>query len=254
MASSLPAHPSEQHLPLLSNALLYKVTAAVALVAALTLAITLGGRWIGQRISLAGHTTSTKIFNVTIGEDSLHLSANTIRFPSERADGNAERVDLYLTFPQMQGYGEENRLSFDDISRSSSLVFVQLTQSTMSRDMSGRLEPIYSHLIEGAPFAGPHGLTGHHLRADAGYGSEVLLTAPRPGKPDYVVRCLLPASPTKATSGDCQRDVKVGNDLSLLYRFSSALLGDWDHIDNSVQQFVVTRLNPSPTVSLKVKQ
>jgi hypothetical protein len=242
MAASLPNAAPVQHLPLLSTAFVYRLAAAVLLLAALTIAIAVGGRWLGQRLSLAGHTTSTQLFNITIGEDSLQLAANTIRFPSERVDGVTERVDLYLTFPQMQGYTDANRLSFNDISRSSSLVFLQLTQGTMSRDMSGRLEPIYSHLMEGKPFAGPHGLIAHRLRADAGYGGVVLLTAPRPGMPDYVVRCLLPTTPEKATSGDCQRDVKVGNDLSLLYRFSSTQLGDWDHIDAALQTFVETRL------------
>lgn len=242
MASSLSTAAPARHLPLLSTAFVYRLTAVVVLMAALTIAIAVGGHWLGQRLSLAGHTTSTKTFNVVIGEDSLRLAANTIRFPSERVDGVTERVDLYLTFPELQGYSETNRLDFNDISRSASLVFLQLTQSTMSRDMSGRLQPIYSHLIEGKPFAGPHGLTAYRLRADAGYGGEVLLTAPRIGKPDYVVRCVLPPTPEKATNGDCQRDVKIGNDLSLLYRFSSNLLGDWDHIDASLQTFVETHL------------
>ena len=246
MASPLPTATPAHHLPMLSTAFVSRLAAAVLLLAALTVMIAIGGRWLGQRMSLAGHTTSTQDFTVTIGEDSLKLAGNTIRFPSERVDGQTERVDLYLTFPGMEGYTDANRMNFNDISQSSSLVFLQLTQSTMSRDMSGRLEPIYSHLIEGAPFSGPHGLVAHRLRADAGYGGEVLLTAPRPGKPDYVVRCLLPPTPENATSGDCQRDIKIGNDLSLLYRFSSTLLGNWDHIDAALQTFVETRLTPPP--------
>ncbi len=247
MAASASPSADGNSLPLLPGLFAWRFVAVISLLALLTIAIAIGGRWIGRRISLAGHTTSTQTFAITIGEDSLRLAANTIRFPSERADGVAERVDLYLTFPQMQGYSDANSMNFNDISRSSSLVFLQLTQGTMSRDMSGRLEPIYTHLFEGAPFAGPNGLTGHRLRSDAGYAGETLLTAERLGKPDYVVRCLLPPSPEKATSADCQRDVKIGNDLSLLYRFSSRQLADWDHIDAALQQFVQTRLVQSPS-------
>jgi hypothetical protein len=228
--------------PLISGGFLYRLTAGVALLAVATVAITAGGRWLGDKISLAGHTASTKPVTVTIGEDALQLSANTIRFPSERVDGAAERVDLYLTWPQMRGYSDADRLRFDDISQSSSLLFLQLSQGTMSRDMSGRLEPIYSHLMEGAAFDGPAGLTAHRLRGDAGYNGEVLLTAPRAGEPDYVVRCILPPSPDKATSGDCQRDIRIGRDLSVLYRFSSNLLGDWRSMDTAVSAFVGTRL------------
>ena len=242
MASPLSHTAAVDEQPLISSGLVYKLTSGVALLAALTVAISVGGHWLGEKISLAGHTTETKPIVVTIGEDMLHLTANTIRFPSERVDGAAERVDLYLTWPQMQGYSEADRLRFDDISQSSSLIFLQLSQSTMSRDMSGRLEPIYSHLIEGDAYAGPSGLTAHRLRADAGYNGEVLLTAPRAGEPDYVVRCILPSSTALATSGDCQRDVKVGKDLSVLYRFSSHQLGDWYSMDAAVQSFVKARL------------
>ncbi|MDE1992092.1 MAG: hypothetical protein KGI75_06290 [Rhizobiaceae bacterium] len=242
MAPPLSSAAAINEQPLISSGLVYRLTGGIAVLAALTVAITIGGRWLGETISLAGHTADVTPVTVTIGEDTLRLASNTIRFPSERANGTAERVDLYLTWPQMQGYSDADRLRFDDISQSSSLIFLQISQSTMSRDMSGRLEPIYSHLMEGDAFAGPHGLTAHRLRADAGYSDEVLLTAPRAGAPDYVVRCILPASPEQATSGDCQRDVKVGRDLSVLYRFSSNQLGDWQSMDAAVQDFVKTRL------------
>ncbi|MBB3382264.1 MULTISPECIES: hypothetical protein [unclassified Rhizobium] len=228
--------------PLISSGFVYRLMAGVAVLAALTVAISVGGNWLGEKISLAGHTTDTKPISITIGDDTIRLAANTIRFPSERLNGPAERVDLYLTWPQMQGYSEADRLRFDDISQASSLIFLQISQSTMSRDMSGRLGPIYSQLMDGASYAGPFGLTAHRLRADAGYNGEILLTASRSGETDYVVRCLLPSSPALATSGDCQRDVKVGKDLSVLYRFSSNQLGDWRTMDAAVQDFVKTRL------------
>ncbi|WP_454849534.1 hypothetical protein [Rhizobium binxianense] len=228
--------------PLLSTGLLLRAMALIALLALLTIAIGIAGRWLGRHISLAGNTDSMADITLTIGRDTVRFPANTIRFPSQRHDGATERVDLYLTWPQMQGYGEENRRRFDDIGLSAGLIFLQVTQSTMSRDMSGRLEPIYSHLIEGSAEPFRYGLTLHRLRADAGYGGEVLLTAPRTGAPDYVLRCILPSAPDKATSGDCQRDIKVGRDLSVLYRFSSNRLADWSHIDAVIRTFVETRL------------
>ncbi|MEZ2127452.1 MULTISPECIES: hypothetical protein [unclassified Sinorhizobium] len=243
MAPSSPLSSAViEEAPLISPRFLARVTVVVAALAALTLAISVAGRWFGQHILLAGHTTSTKIVELTIGEDRLRLPENTIRFESQRRDGEAERVDLYLTWPQMQGYTAADRHRFDDISQSTGLIFVQITQGTMSRDMSGRLEPIYSHLVEGEPTNIDAGLTLRRLREDAGYTDEVLLTAPRLNEPDYAVRCMLPSAPDKATSGDCQRDIKVGKDLSVLYRFSSVQLGDWDHIDAAIRTFVEKRL------------
>jgi hypothetical protein len=236
------AHSAPDEQPLFSTGFLLRTMAAIAVLAVLTVAISIGGRWFGRHISLAGNTDSTVEIMLAIGRDTVKFPENAIRFPSQRHEGAAERVDLYLAWPEMQGYGKENHLRFDDVAQSSGLIFLQVTQGTMSRDMSGRLEPIYSHLLEGpaAPFR--NGLTLHRLRADAGYGDEVLLTAPVEGGPDYVVRCILPSAPDKAASGDCQRDIKVGRDLSVLYRFSSSHLDDWEHIDAAIRTFVETRL------------
>lgn len=245
MAAPQSASSFPEELPLISNRFLGKLTAIVAVLALLTVGISVGGRWFGQRISLAGQTDSTEIHSIVIGQDRLNLSANTIRFSRQRAAGAAERVDLYLTWPEMDGYTGANRQRFDDIARSNSLLFLQMSQSTMSRDMSGRLQPIYSHLFAGAPEKSAYGLTLHRLKPEAGYGDEVVLTAVRPGKPDYVVRCLMPATPQEATSGDCQRDIHIGKDLSVLYRFSSTVLSDWDHIDADIQSFVQKRLQAS---------
>ncbi|ARO24194.1 hypothetical protein CO659_26825 [Rhizobium sp. S9] len=240
MSQAAQSAPDEQ--PLLSTRFLLRTMVAISVLAVLTVAISIAGRSFGRHISLAGNTDSTAEITLTIGRDTVKFPENTIRFPSQRHDGGTERVDLYLAWPSMQGYGKDNHLRFDDVAQSSGLIFLQIAQSTMSRDMSGRLEPIYSHLIEGRAEPFRDGLTLHRLRADAGYGGEVLLTAPVKGGPDYVVRCILPSTPDKAASGDCQRDIKVGKDLSVLYRFSSSHLADWEHIDAAIRLFVEPRL------------
>ncbi len=242
MAGSASIPTATHEVPLISGRFVYRLTIVVAVLALLTVAISVGGRWFGERIALAGHTDSREQFQVQIGLDKLMLAANTIRFREQRQPGTTERADLYLTWPQMQGYAAADRERFDDVGQSSSLIFLQLSQSTMSRDMSGRLEPIYAKLFDGEPQPVNFGLTLHRLRGDSGYGKEVVLTASRPGEPDYVVRCLLPGPGEAPNSGDCQRDIHIGQDLTVLYRFSSALLRDWQHIDASVRLFVENRL------------
>ncbi|MGK6316803.1 hypothetical protein [Neorhizobium sp. DT-125] len=242
MAGPAPVPSVADEAPLISSRFLYRLTAIVAVLVALTVAIGIGGHWFGQRIALAGHTEGTEELLIRIGQDELSLPANTIRFRDQRRSGVAERVDLYLTWPELKGYSADLRPRFDDIAQSSALIFLQLSQSTMSRDMSGRLDPIYSKLFDGEPQPVNFGLTLHRLRSDSGYGNEIVLSARRPGAPDYVVRCLLPGSGENPTSGDCQRDIHIGQDLTVLYRFSSALLKDWQHIDAAVRLFVETRL------------
>lgn len=112
----------------------------------------------------------------------------------------------------------------------------------MSEDMSGRFGPIYSRLTEREPVPLKHGLLLHRLRADSGYGKEVILTGEREGESAYVVRCLLPQTPQAATGSDCQRDIHAGQDLSLFYRFSSALLPQWQKLDTDVKNYIEHRL------------
>ena len=234
----------DDHAPLINPRFLYKLTAIAVVLAVLTALISLGGKWYGATLSLAGHTTSTEINDIFIGQDHLRLASNTIRFEEQRQTGIVERVDLYLTWPHMAGYSDETRQLFDDVNRPDALIFLQISQSTMSRDMSGRVEPIYRHLFEGEAQPGPAGLTLHNMKQNSGYGEEMLLTAPRGAEAPFAVRCIIPTSPKDATSADCQRDIHIGKDLVVLYRFSSQLLPQWQAIDEAVVKFVNEHLAP----------
>ena len=197
---------------------------------------------LGERIALAGHTESVEPVDLIVGQDQVRLEANTIRFEEQRQSGRVDRVDLYLTWPELEGYADRRRKRVNDVAHPESLVFLQLSQSTMSRDMSGRLAPIYRHLFEGAPQGWSHGLTLHRLKENSGYGDEVFLTGTMPDGSAYAVRCLLPATEGQSTGADCQRDIHVGTDLSLLYRFSSRLLPQWQAMEGAVRAHVEHRL------------
>ncbi len=248
MTRRASAQPQED-LPLISDRLMLRLTVAGILLVLMTLALSIGGRWLGERMALGGHSESGTMLAVTIGEDRLQIPENTIRFAEQRQSGPTERIDLYLTWPGLLGYSHEQRASFDNTDRPDLLIFLQISQSTMSKDMSGRLEPIYTQLFDGPPEPYGNGLTLHHLKNTSGYGQEVLLTAEPAGRLPFVVRCLLPSAGERATSGDCQRDIHVGRDLTVLYRFSSNLLKDWNHIDAAVASFVDARLDASGTTS-----
>ncbi len=228
----------DEHVPLLSNRLLTRLTIGVAVLAGLTVGISIAGRMLGERIALAGHTENAEPIDVVIGQDQIRLPANVIRFEEQRHTGLAERVDLYLTWPEMQGYSNAERGRFNDANRPESLIFLSLSQSTMSKDMSGRLEPIYSHLFDGHTELGPAALTLRHLKDNSGYGNEVFFTGTLPDGSDYAVRCMMPAADAPSTSADCQRDIHIGSDLSVLYRFSSRLLPQWQAMEARVRDYL----------------
>jgi hypothetical protein len=244
MTANPAAGPDDDHAPLISSRFVYMLTAAVVGLAVLTATISLAGRWYGENLSLAGHTTSTEPTDIFIGQDHLRFASNYIRFEQQRVTGRAERVDLYLTWPGLQGYTNETRALFNDVGQPESLLFLQISQSTMSRDMSGRIEPIYQHLFSGTILPGPAGLVRHEMKQNSGYGQEVFFTANRDGDTPYAVRCMMPATPALSTSADCQRDIHIGRDLVVLYRFSSQLLPQWQAIDTAITTFLNDRLIP----------
>lgn len=232
----------EEHL--FSARIIKRLCVGIAVLAGLTGILSYAGRELGDRIALAGHTEDRTTLNILIGEDHLRLPSNAIRFQDQRQTGRTDRLDVYLTWPEMEGYTSENRDRFNDVSQPENLIFLQFSQSTMSRDMSGRVEPIYSHLFEGAPESGPAGLTMRHLREGSGYADETLLTGTMPDGSIYAVRCILPARGQPSTSADCQRDIHTGDDLSLLFRFSSRLLPQWQEMETAVRSYARQHLVP----------
>lgn len=232
--------------PLITQRLIIKILLSLALLALVATAITWFGHWYGERLTLAGHTESTQPLKITIGTDTLILPENVIRFREQRVEGQAESINLYLSWPQMQGYTAQDAARFNEPDKTSDLIFVEISEATMSRDMSGRYEPIYQRLITEAATDYGHGLTLHRMKQESGYAGEVLLTGARQGLPDYVIRCVLPSQPDESSSADCQRDIHMGSGLNVLYRMSSTHLPDWDHIDAAITTFVANALLEQP--------
>ena len=230
--------------PLLSAGLARKMIAGAAVLATLTVGIGFAGKWYGRRIAVGEYTASTTPIDITIGPDRLTIPENALRFPEQRVSSTQEQINLALQWPEMTGYDVRDAHRFFDISNAASLIFIQMSQSIMTRDMSGRVAPIYSRLYDGAAEAGPAGLMLHRFRQGSGYGDEVLLTDPNGGTAPYAVRCVLPATPAQSTGADCQRDILAGTDLSVQYRFSANLLKDWKALDAAVKAYADSHIRP----------
>jgi len=222
---------SDQIRPI-DSAFMLRVFYAFAALAVLSIAISFGGKWFGRSIAMGGHTDDTTVYEIVIGNDVLAVPANVIRFESARRDGIAERLDLYLHWPDMTGYAAATAADFNRSGEDGRIIFLRFEPRMMSRDMSGRYEPIYSNLIEPAGTPGPAGIKFHRFREKAGYLDEVLAIAERSGAP-FVARCL--TGPTAETSfAPCERDLQVGEFLSLTYRFPLGLLARWEALDAAV--------------------
>ncbi|PDQ17155.1 hypothetical protein CN311_31550 [Mesorhizobium sanjuanii] len=215
------------------STLMKRVFYAFATLALLSVAISLGGKWFGRSIAMAGYTDDTTIHKIVIGNNVIAVPANFIRFDQARRDGIASRLDLYLRYPEMDGYSTAARDDFNHIGPRGNIVFLSFEQQMMSRDMSGRFAPIYSALIAQPGTPGPGGTTLYGFTEKSGYLNEVLAVAGRPGKDPFVARCL--SGPSAAESlAPCERDIQVGDNLSLSYRFPREFLGDWQALDAAI--------------------
>lgn len=209
---------------------------AVAL-ALLTVVLVVAGYYFGHTISLGGHTEETDVHEVVIGNSVLALPANTIRFQAQRRDGVAQRVDLYLHWPDMQGYQAEFIRDFNGAGDKKALLFLTFEPHATSRDMSGRYGPVYSTLTDGPGIKGPAGLIIQTFRATSGFVSEQLVSSPESkGRSFFVARCLDEAT-SKSNLASCQRDVFIGEDLQLTYRFPRELLANWQELEQKVLAF-----------------
>lgn len=214
------------------STLMKRVFYVFAALALLSVAISLGGKWLGRSIAMAGYTDDTTVRQVVMGNNVISVPANFIRFDQARRDGNASRLDLYLRYPEMDGYSTAARGDFNHTT-TRKIIFLSFEPRMMSRDMSGRFAPIYSALIVKPGTPGPGGTTLYGFAEKSGYLNEVLAVADRPGKDPFVARCL--SGPTAEESlAPCERDIQVGDDLSLTYRFPRELLGNWQVLDAAI--------------------
>lgn len=214
-----------------------RVLLVFVLLALVSAVISVAGKWAGHSIALAGHTDDTTVREIVIGNDVLSVPSNMIRFEASRRDGVASRLDLYVRWPQMDGYSTAAREDFNHggtgAAHSRTILFLSFEQRMMSRDMSGRFEPIYRPLLDGAGRRGPAGLTVHDFADRSGYVDEVLVTGDREGAPPFVMRCLSGAA-LRESLAPCERDIHVGQGLSLSYRMPAELAGSWREIDAAV--------------------
>ncbi len=133
------------------NAFLYRTLLFLTVLAVATAAITLAGRLLRKDPLPGGTHGKPRDHRVVLGENVASVPENAIRFDSARRSGIANRLDLYLHWPSMEGYTAARRDDFNNVSTVRSILFLTLEEQTMSRDMTGRFRPIYSSLIGQKP-------------------------------------------------------------------------------------------------------
>jgi hypothetical protein len=205
--------------------------------AGLSLLINVGERAVGSRIALGGHSDRVKRYEIVVGNDVLSVPENMIRLPEQRRTGEAQRLDLYVSWPRLAGYNANEAATFNGALAGSNLLFLSFEERVMSRDMTGRYEPIYKFLTDGEGTRGPLGLTRYKLKSKAGYLNEALYVGPEQSSGHrFVARCIEESS--EHLIAPCERDIQVGTNLSAVLRFPAPLLEDWRALDAAIPIFV----------------
>lgn len=220
-------------LNVVNSAFMWKVFYAFAALALLSAGVSLAGKLLGGSIAMAGHTDDTRQYEVVIGNNVLMAPANSIRFERQRVSGVAQRLDLYLRWPQLDGYSREASSAFNHSDGGKSIVFLSFEPQMMSRGMSGRFEPIYRSLIVDPPMQSVEGVDLYAFSEKSGYLNEELAVARRAGDDPFVARCLTGVSAQESLA-PCERDMLIGDGLSLSYRFPRELLGQWQELDTAI--------------------
>lgn len=171
---------------------------------------------------------------VTIAGEPLAVPSDWIRFGSQRRSGAANRLDLGLTWPDLQPEprpGAEKpspapagatATPAQDIEKPV-LVFAVEPRPT-ELDMAGRLATVYARFILPDAIDAPEGLSGRKLAAGSGYEDEELYFEPGAVHP-FVARCF--PLERKGPIGTCLTDHNIGRGLNLSMRFPRRLLPDW---------------------------
>jgi hypothetical protein len=230
----IPKRPAPQATPApaSNNSVIRIIVALCAAMAVLTGVILLCVHLVGAEIARAGHSVDTATRQIVIGNDVVYAPANMIRFRSQRRASTLERLDLYLLWPDMAGYSESRKSEFNRAVVNPAMLFLTLEPRSMSQDMSGRIEPIYSKFLTGPSLDSGNGLLRRALSPDGGFNGEELWYEANSPYP-FAARCVRPDE--ASATPYCLRDIHVGQDLSVTYRFHQSLIGEWMALDAAVR-------------------
>lgn len=199
----------------------------------------------GDNLSRAGHSSSTENLEIIIGDEYLNVPSNKVRFYAQRSSGAYNKLELYLHWPSLSGYTDSLSNDFNDAQDHTNLIFVSIEPRNMSHDMSGRVAPIYAQFFEGKAVQSHSGLVKQSLSPNGGFIDEDLYYAASSPYP-FATRCV---RETASTTPFCIRDIHVGRNLMLTYRFHQQHLASWIELEQSIRAITKSMI-VSPSLPL----
>lgn len=225
--------------------LLYKLLVICFITLIVSALIFFSAHYFGDKLSRAGHSSSAEKLQIVINNDYLNVPENKIRFGSQRKSGALGKLDLYMHWPSLSGYGDHLSHEFNNSENNANLIFLTIEPQTMTYDMSGRVGLIYQQFFEGKPELTKIGLIRQGLSSDGGFMDEDLFYASASPYP-FATRCIKEQT---STAPLCIRDIFIGKNLMATYRFHKKYLPQWIELEQSMRA-VVKSMIMSPVEKL----
>jgi hypothetical protein len=189
-------------------------------------------------------TAATRRVHLSVGGKQFLIPANYIVYSSERQGGPHHRLTLAALIPDFRGYSRAEAQQFADDSARSRVVHLRIWADALALSERAQLQRVLLTFVKSTSGqAGPFGLTRYRFRGDNGYRGQDLFVGVYNGQ-TVVLRCWRTAGTNQAP--DCMRDLRLGRNVVLSYRFKRSYLGQWRQIAQGVLQLLARFAPPSP--------
>lgn len=209
-------------------------TGSVGLATAAVLA-GLAALWLAWTLDDSREPGAARASPVTlnVAGETLTVPGGYFRFVDQRRAAKLDRIDLVLRWPDLAEAMQPRPTSPSGVGSDPDLVFVSITRRDVPFDSTARLATVYQRFFDGAAFDGPAGLIGQRMAAGSGYEDELIFFEPGSVRP-FAVRCFAGEEAGRATI--CLREVMIGRDLIMTYRFAASLLPAWQALDRDLRE------------------
>ena len=181
-------------------------------------------------------TPVTRPVPLSVGGKRFLIPANYIVYSAERQGGQHRRVSLAALMPDFRGFSLAEAHHFADDSARSQVVHLRIWADDLALSEPAQLRRVLlTFVTRPQGQAGPFGLTQYSFRSDNGYRGQDLFVGVYHGR-TIVLRCWRMAATDLAP--DCMRDLRLGHDVVLSYRFKRAYLSQWREIAQGVGQLL----------------
>ena len=181
-------------------------------------------------------TSGTRPVHLNVGGKQFLIPANYIIYSDERQGGQHLRVILAALMPDFHGYSRAEAWQFTNDGAQSRVVHLRIWADNLALSEPAQLHRVLLTFVtspHGQP--GPFGLTQYRFRHDNGYRGQDLFVGVYDGQ-TIVLRCWRIVSTNHAP--DCMRDLRLGHNVSLSYRFKRTYLSQWRQIAQGVSRLV----------------